>query len=663
VKAWICQSTLSYQARAGGDMNLWGLLGLLSLPLIILLHLFRERERRHTVSSLELWAWLRPEVRGTRPRRIPWNRILVLQLLAAFCLTAALVNPQLPLPAPPPQAGRLILIVDTSSSMSATDVAPSRLVEAQARAAARLVVLGSDDSAVLIAVGNPARRVSDSAQVGLGALARDLAGLRAAGVGHDWPGALALAAASIAPGQDNRLLVFTDGAFELPPSLNTALPAPVEWNLIGSPQPNQAVVTLAARPTASGAQQVFARIANFGPAPAERVITLLADGETVDSSRLALEASGTAALAWTLPPGARTVEVRLADTDALPADDRAALGLSNPPVEALLVSPTSADARTRASTGVANRCAPGETDRAPIERALCAVPNLQLKTLGPKSYVAFEPHDLYVFQGWLPEAWPQGGVLVLDPPADSALLPLAEAEPITQTLMTDPLLTDVSFSGVTFGRALGLSAPAPALPFADHASRRARGPNWLSPVYAEENNGVLIWRGSQGSTRAVVLSFILGESNLAKRNAFPILIANAARELLPPPLPESIRPGDPVALPSEQVFLSLSLTDPQGRVQTIGANRGALFDDTARTGLYVLEGLTRDGQLKTVGFGVNAGSWDESDLGRRAEPQFSVATIDAPTPLTSPLPLADLWPVLVVAVVVLLLAEARLAWR
>ncbi len=651
-------------------MNLWGLLGLLSLPLIILLHLFREREQRHTVSSLELWAWLRPEVRGPRPRRIPWNLILVLQLLTAFFLTAALVNPQLPLPAPPLQAGRLILIVDTSSSMSATDIAPSRLAEAQARAAARLVGLGSDDSAVLIAVGNPARRVSDSAQVGLGALARDLAGLRAAGVGHDWPGALALAAASMVPGQDNRLVVFTDGAFELPSSLNTTLPAlalpladqkrargpaPVEWNLIGNPQPNQAVVTLAARPAASGAQQVFARIANFGPTPAERVITLLADGETVDSSRLALEASGTAALAWTLPPGARTVEVRLADTDALPADDRAALGLSNPPVDALFVSPANAD--------IVNRCASGETNRAPIERALCAVPNLQLKTLGPESYVAFEPHDLYVFQGWLPEAWPQGGVLVLDPPANSALLPVAEAKPITQTLMTDPLLTDVSFSGVTFGRALGLSAPAPALPFADHASRRARGPGWLSPIYAEENNGILIWRGSQGSTRAVVLSFILGESNLTKRNAFPILVANAAHELLPPPLPESIRPGDPVALPSEQVFLSLSLTDPQGRVQTIGANRGALFDDTARTGLYVLEGLTRDGQLKTVGFGVNAGSWDESDLGLRAEPQFSVATIDAPSPLTNRLPVADLWPVLVVAVVVLLLAEARLAWR
>ena len=619
-------------------MNLWGLLGLLSIPLILLLHLFREREHRHPVSSLELWAWLKPELRGPRARRLPWNRILMLQLLAAFGLTAALVNPPLPLPLSPLQAERLILIVDTSSSMSAVDVAPSRLAEAQARAGLRLATLGSEDSAALIVVGNPAQRVSDTAQAGLGAVARELAGLRAAGVGHDWPGAFALASASIVPGQANRIVVFTDGAFEFPATLGTPLPASVEWNLIGSAQPNQAIVTLAARPAASGAQQVFARVANFSLIPAERVITLVADGEAMDSSRLALDASGTAALAWTLPPGARTVEVRLADADALPADDRAALGLSNPPIDALLVSP--------ASAAVANRCAPGETNRAPIERALCAVPNLQLETLSPESYVAFEPHDLVVFQGWLPEAWPQGGVLVLDPPADSALLPLTDAHPITATRITDPLLTDVSFGSVAFGRAIGIGAP-----------------DWLSPVYAEENNGVLIWRGTPHSTRIVVLSFTLAESNITRRNAFPILIANAVRELLPPPLPESIRPGDSVALPSAQVFPSLSLTDPQGRVLTLGAQRGALFDDTTRTGLYMLEGLAPDGQLKTVGFGVNAGSPDESDLRQQAEPTFSVAAIDAPGSLPNRLPLADLWPVFVFIVLAVLVVEARFAWR
>jgi hypothetical protein len=622
-------------------MNLLGLLGLLALPVIFVLHLLRERQERRTVSGLELWAWLKPEVRGPRPRRAPWTRILALQLLAALCLTAALVNPQLPLPLPPLQAARLILIVDTSSSMSAADVLPSRLAAAQARAAARLAALGEDDSAALITAGTRAARVADSAQTGLPALASALAGLRAAGVGHDWGGALALASASVVPGQDNRIVIFTDGAFEFPASLN-ALPAPVEWNLVGAPQPNQAIVALAARPAPSGAVQVFTRVANFGAAPAQRLLTLLADGETMDSSLLALPAAGTLSLVWTLPPGARTVEARLSGADALPADDRAGLGLSNPPVDALLVSPAAVES--------ANRCARSESGRTPIERALCAVPNLLLKTLHPETYVAYEPHDLYVFQGWLPQAWPHGGALVLDPPLDSALLPTGDSPPITGTLVTDPLLTDslladVSFAQVTFGRPARLLAP-----------------EWLTPLYAREGAG-LIWRGAHASTRLVVLAFNTGDGNLTRRSAFPILVANAVRELLPPALPESVRPGEAMALPSAQVFPGLTLTDPLGGARSFGADRPALFSDTARTGLYTLQGLTPDGQPKIFGFGVNAGSPAESDLQRQAAPAFSLSPAPAAAPSAARLPLADLWPVFVIAALALLIVEARYAWR
>ncbi|MGH2522454.1 MAG: VWA domain-containing protein [Anaerolineales bacterium] len=628
-------------------MNFLGLLGLLALPLIYLLHLLRERERRHTVSSLELWAWLEPEVRGAAPRRVPWNRLLALHLLAAFGLTLAIVNPPLPLPVPPLRAKRIILILDTTSSMGAVDVTPSRLAEAQARAAARLAALGGQDSAVLIGLGPAAQRVSDSAQSGLAALASALAQLDAAGVGHDWAGALALASASIVPGQDNRIVIFTDGAFQLPESLSLTLPAPVEWNLIGKPQPNQAVLGLAARPAASGAHQVFARVANFGDESAQRALTLLADGQPLDTSRLSLAASGTVSLAWTLPPGARTVEVRLSSGDDFPADDQAALGLSNPPIDALLVSAQSVEA--------ADRCLPSEgPDRTAIERALCALPGLQLRTSSPTTYVAYEPHDLYVFQGWLPEAWPLGSVLVLDPPTGSALLPIRSPEltatvPITAPLVTEPLLTDVNFENVTFGQALLLEAS-----------------DWLSPVLVRDG-AAFIWRGvpTHNSTRVVALTFNLAESNITKRDAFPILIANTARELLPTPLPASVRPGEAVPLPSANLFPLLTLTDPRGGTQAFGADRPAQLAGVARPGLYTLEGRAPDGQLKTFGFGVNAGSPDESDLRlQRTAPAFQVGAAPVvANPLTGNLPFAGLWPLFVLLGLALLLVEAFLTWR
>src|SRR5215212_8977374 len=132
-----------------------GLLGLLALPLIVLLHLLRERSRRARISSLELWRWLETEVRGPRLRRIPLNLILILHLLAALLLTAAVVQPQLHVSVPFGRATRLILVVDTTTSMGARAIGltlgdGTRLGQAQAHAATLLGGLGPSDSAVLI---------------------------------------------------------------------------------------------------------------------------------------------------------------------------------------------------------------------------------------------------------------------------------------------------------------------------------------------------------------------------------------------------------------------------------------------------------------------------------------------------------------------------------
>jgi hypothetical protein len=606
------------------------LLGLLTIPVIVILHLLRERSRRHVVPSLELWAWLQSEVRGPKPRQLPWSWILLLQMVVALLLTLALIRPQLRLPLPTSEAERLILIVDTSTSMSAQDVRPTRLAEAQTRAGARMASLGGDDSVVLISAGPVAQWVGDSGDVGLPSLLTSLAELQPAGVGNDWPAALALASAATVPGLSNRVVVFTDGAYELPESLsNTALPARLEWVLIGNAEPNQAVVTLAARTAASGALQVFTRIANFSDAPSQRVITLLAGGETVDSSQVLLNAAGTVEHAWTLPPGVATVEVRLSGADALPADDRAALGLPlGQSVDALLVADDPAD----------------------FERALRALPNLRLQTVTPPSYVAFEPHDLTVFQGWLPDEWPDGGVLVVDPPVTTGLLPVAGQVAVGELNRVapsdDPLLADISLDNVTFGPAALVQAP-----------------QWLAPVLSDSNGTGLVWRGAVASTRLVVMSFNLEDTNLTRRSAFPVLVANAVAELVPSSLPESVRPGQAVPLPSSQAVPTLTLTDPEGQSHSFGADRPSQFTGTGRPGLYVLEGLTPDGEPWRGGFGVNAGAAGESDLRLRASPVADQEITGGPVSVPGPVPLADLWPFLVLLVLVFVFAEAQLAWR
>jgi hypothetical protein len=606
-----------------------GLLGLLSLPVIVLLHLWHERNRNAVIPSLNLWNWLEREVRGPQMRLPPLTPVLLLQLAAAALLSLALARPRLDFLAGPAALNRVVVVVDTSSSMAAVDLNPSRLGWAQARATQLLAGLSAHDSAALIIAGPQPRLIADSRQVGVTGLLSALVALEPAGVGQDWPGTLALAAAAALPEHNNRIVIYSDGAFAFPEHLAAAAyPARVEWQSVGGPQPNQAVVALAARPTGTGGLQVFARLANFSDRAAERTMTLTTDGQVFDSHAVQLTASGTLGQVWTLPPGISTVQLSLSGGDVLPADDTAALGLQDSrPVEAVLVA----------------------EDGAAVARALRSIPTLNLTTLTPDEYVPFAGHELTVFQGWLPAVLPQGGVLIFDPPPGSDVLPVIgyDALGAVPPPTGDPLFDDVALEHVFFGTAAQL----------------AQQP-WLAPVLSDDSDPHqhLIWRGSQAGSRVVVFSLVLDDTNLARRAAFPILVANAVSEVLPPALPASLRAGEALALPPAEIFAELTVTGPDGAAHTFGADEARAFGGTTQAGLYALTSTFASGQPWRAAVGVNAGALDESDLRVQAAPDFQTSRQGGAFG-GNPSDGLELWPLLVGLVALALLVEARLAWR
>jgi hypothetical protein len=173
----------------------------------------------------------------------------------------------------------------------------------------------------------------------------------------------------------------------------------------------------------------------------------------------------------------------------------------------------------------------------------------------------------------------------------------------------------------------------------------------------------LIWRGVLGSSRVVVLAFGLDSGNLARRPALPVLVSNSVAAVLPPPLPNQIAAGEAVSLPSAESVPSLTLINPAGAKHNFGSERPSSFDDTSLPGLYMLEGRTTTGELWRAGFGVNTGSATESDLRSSGGATLAASGPNAPAPLGEQLPPLDLWPVLAGIVLVVLLIEARLAWR
>src|SRR5919198_6400413 len=104
----------------------------LSLPLV-LLYFLKVRRRLRTVPSLLLWD---PERRDREAsaffQRLQRDPLMILQILALLALTVALARPVVTVMGE--GARKVVVVLDTSASMKARDVSPSRFEAARADA-------------------------------------------------------------------------------------------------------------------------------------------------------------------------------------------------------------------------------------------------------------------------------------------------------------------------------------------------------------------------------------------------------------------------------------------------------------------------------------------------------------------------------------------------
>src|SRR5918998_3653744 len=114
-----------------------GLLGLLAIPLIVALYVLRLRRDERTVSSTYLWQQLVRDIEANAPwQRLRRSLLLLLQLLLVVALAVIVARPFGERPAG--LARDLVLVIDASASMRATDVFPDRLPAAKRAAIAAL---------------------------------------------------------------------------------------------------------------------------------------------------------------------------------------------------------------------------------------------------------------------------------------------------------------------------------------------------------------------------------------------------------------------------------------------------------------------------------------------------------------------------------------------
>src|SRR5690242_13350284 len=151
------------------------LLGLLFVPAVVAMYLLRLRRTETVVPSTLLWQRLAADVEANAPwQRLRRSWLFLLQLLLIVAVVLLAARPFVERPAA--LARDLVLIVDTSASMSATDVPPDRLAAAKDAAKEALKDLPAGGKVSVIEAGRTARMVA-SATSDLGRVRQSIDGI------------------------------------------------------------------------------------------------------------------------------------------------------------------------------------------------------------------------------------------------------------------------------------------------------------------------------------------------------------------------------------------------------------------------------------------------------------------------------------------------------
>jgi len=603
------------------------LLGFLAVP-IVLLYMLRLRREEMLVSSTLLWQKLLRDREANAPwQKLRRNLLLFLQLLVLAMLVLALARPFLPVPSV--ASGSVIVLLDGSASMQATDMETDRFSAARQEVGQWINDLGANDQMTLILAG-PQPAVLAAATNDKIQLREALASAAPAPAEADWNAAITLATGAAQGVRDARLVIVSDGGLpaDLPP-----LPVETVYMPVGNSGENLAITALATRNTETG-PQLFARITNTGARDQDTILALTLDGVLADSQRVNVPAGEVTNLSWDLPADVGTITAQLSEQteDYLALDDTAWAVHEG---------------------GVSNRALLVTEGNIFLEQLFSILPGINLFKAAPdadQAALSAESFDLYIYDGVpLPQPPPAGDLLIINPqdagdPAggeDRLLTVTGTFSNTTVTRLADsPLLQFVDWTGVDILAAQNVNA------------------SWAQPLVSAAG-GPLLLVGEPHGYRAAILTFDLHASDLPLQIAFPVLMANITNWLNPGrafDAPGGLQPGDPVVITPGASATHVLVEKPDGSNWLAEVGEAELtFVETQAPGLYTLRLRDATGEQLAGQFAVNLFSITESNL--TPAPIIQIGQTEVTEEAEANIGQRELWPWLAGLAFLLLMAE------
>jgi hypothetical protein len=480
---------------------------LLAIPVVVF-YILKIRLKRVPVSTVIFWRQIFDE---KKPRTL-WQRLrhlvsLLVQLLLLALLVAALTEPFLASEAK--SARRVILVIDNSASMNATDVEPSRLAKAKEEALLIIKGLRARDEMAIVAAGTQPRVVC-----GLTGHQKTLRDALDEVTPTDGPTKLAeamalakrLAAETEGGGRECKIVVVTDGTAE--GAVKMSAEEGVRFVAIGGRAANVAITRFQVRRSTVSptVYEILAEVTNFSDEPTgdfRLAITLNDNPVEIKPLKLPPNGKWTEVIENTTADGGHlkaelVVKGEKGDTpyqDAIAADNKA-----------VAVLPKRDDIPTYLHSPTGNLF---------LQKVLEANQLVKLTATRGAMPKEFPASTVKVFHRDVPAKLPAGSVFVVDPTADCDLWKVGEKlqNPIvTQQEKESPLMAHVRLDNVLMPEARKLTfTPAAGKP------QVLAGTVTGEPVFA-------VIERPEG--KVVVLTVNLDQGDLPFRTVFPILAMN-----------------------------------------------------------------------------------------------------------------------------------------
>lgn len=573
-------------------LSAWQWAALLAVPpALIALYFLRLKRTPLEVPSTFLWQKSIEDLHvNSLWQRLRQSLLLLLQLLLIALAILALLRPnwegtQL-------AGGRYILLVDTSASMAATDVKPTRLDDAKRQAIALIDRMQAGDEAMIISFSDRARverpytdnrRELRAALEGIQQTSRvtsiDEALHVASGLANPAPGTATDEQAEPS-GLRAQLFILSDGRFPAVEKFNLGNLQP-KFMPIGDPEAaNLAIAAFNVRTPEDQPEklQAYARLDSF--ASAERTINLelLLNGELIDASEVKIEPGKSTGAAFDLEnQGSGVLELRASTNDPLALDDTAWTRINAPRrARVLLVSAT--------PNGPLNFAMATESTRELAEVTIRGADFL--KTPEYENRTAGGEFDLVIYDRCRPEKMPQANTLFVGAlPPDSAGWAAEAAVPAPQIIDLDrahPLMHFLEMGDVLISQATPLKPPPG------------------NSVLLHSSAGPLLAIAPRQTFEDAVLGFELYgdkeiQTNWTVRLSFPVFVLNVLEYLGGQTQGNfrqgNLRPGQQANLRLDVAAPRVSIEAPDGRRTTVERSPAGTYDFSAtdKLGIYSIQ--------------------------------------------------------------------------